>query len=151
MLGQVRFGIITILVAIIAAGCSDENKGGAASADSAAFGGFADTAASPDGGKDRVTPPQLALEIIVLHDTTIPLQLGIQDNLTIRAKVIDYSRDLPGIVFQYPCYGSAVGRQLVFTLNVCPAVQTVARDGAALDSALAVRITLRPQAASVSK
>ena len=48
------------------------------------------------GGKDDGPPATGALrEIILLHDTSLPIQLAITEQLLIQAKVIDYSRSGP--------------------------------------------------------
>jgi hypothetical protein len=96
---------IAILLAILCVGCGDSLSGGAAdgTAGDSKYGDFQ----FPDGA---VLDPESGVlvdpetgeaiiyrEIILLHDTSFPIQLKIQDETPIRAKVVDYSAGVPAV------------------------------------------------------
>lgn len=78
-----------ILLALL--GCADGADGVSGYADTNSRSVFSDTT-QPDS-----TDPgdQYTREIILLHDTTVPLQVGIQGELIIRARIIDYAAGSP--------------------------------------------------------
>lgn len=99
----VGFGTLAGLLALAAlsvAGCGDEKVvavGGGPAPDASVDVGPASDVAEPDGGPgaDTGEPQGLAREIILLHDTSEPIQVIITEDFLIRAKVIDYQLSAP--------------------------------------------------------
>ena len=64
-----------------------------------------DVPADASGPRDSETPPPITgkLEIILLHDTTVPLNLSMGESTKIHAKVIDYAEDAvaPNVAVSY--------------------------------------------------
>ena len=89
-----------VVALLVAAGCGDSDLGTTTQSgqDGSRVGGFAgDTTPRYDPDTGELLPPEEVpeLEIIVLHDTTIPVNIKIQDEFTIRAKVVDYAAGKP--------------------------------------------------------
>ncbi len=80
------------LIPLFFVGCGDSARGGSEAADVPGHGGFGETRAPVD---PETGEPLAALEIILLHDTTVPTNVLIQDELTIRAKLVDYALGIP--------------------------------------------------------
>ncbi len=89
------FAITTLACFVALGGCGDSDRIVHASDATPGIGGFGETEApkiDPDTGLPVEQPE---LEIILLHDTTIPTNVLIQDEFTIRAKVVDYAAGSP--------------------------------------------------------
>ena len=94
-----RYYILPFVLVGLLAACGDTSPGSQNNPDGNNFGGFGDTEVplDPETGQPILEDGALApnLEIILLHDTNFPTQLLIQDELTIRAKVVDYAAGSP--------------------------------------------------------
>ena len=101
-----RILLLSLAAMLTLAGCNeDDGSGGPVpgvplDGQAADSGGAADAPElDPETGMpihgDASTGEEPALEIILLHDTSFPVQIGIQSVLTIRAKVVDYASGGP--------------------------------------------------------
>ena len=106
---KTTFAGLGLLLIALAAGCGDEKTvavGGGPGLDAMVDGSAPDDVGAandaptglPEAGPNTdvpTTPGDRQLEIVLLHDTTSPIQIPIQDNFLIRAKVIDYGSSGP--------------------------------------------------------
>ena len=92
---------LSACLALGALGCGDGGGGGGAGKDTGGGPGTDGAVFDPDAFDYDGTPgpgaPQGALEIILLHDPTVPVQVKIQDEFTIRARVIDWTKGGPAV------------------------------------------------------
>ncbi|MCA9517766.1 MAG: Ig-like domain-containing protein [Myxococcales bacterium] len=94
--GQAARWLSALAIAAALAGCGDDRvvaRGGGVGSDTLAPGSDTLPGSGDDTGGTTVTPT--GREIIVLHDTSRDLQLGVTDSATIRVKVIDYAAGGP--------------------------------------------------------
>lgn len=135
---QLLAGPMALLVVLALGSCGDGSDGGTASADGSSQYGFGETSA-PDVLIDEETGEPIVevqhdLEIILLHDTTIPVNVLIQDEFTIRAKVVDYAQGSPAGDVE-------VGFEIV---------ENVGMGGMAGDATLASKVAYTSEAGEVS-
>ncbi|MBT9557446.1 MAG: hypothetical protein IV100_15505 [Myxococcales bacterium] len=94
------FGAALLLTVLTACGDSgggggDGDLGGNGNGSGDATTDTDDPDGTPGPGGVDGQPVAIAREIIILHDQTVPLGLGIQEELVLRAKVIDYEVGAP--------------------------------------------------------
>ena len=105
-MSNVRLGLLLVGIGLLALACGDADTGtapGGPDSNSPGFAGDTTPGVDPDTGlplgdvapDTAGEPTGPKLEIIILHDTTYPVQVQIQDEFIIRAKVVDYGAGKP--------------------------------------------------------